>query len=105
MRRPIGASPSTRVITSFSASVVMTSPSSSASGKGLADPFKLRTERVRRIRLAPELDSERHHHERVDQPQKVDCVVRHGVQWELVDRKSTRLNSSHLGISYAVFCL
>src|SRR5205814_6749744 len=27
-----------------------------------------------------------------------DCVV-------LGDRKSTRLNSSHLGISYAVFCL
>src|SRR5947199_7122845 len=25
------------------------------------------------------------------------------VQW--LDRKSTRLNSSHLGISYAVFCL
>src|SRR5437899_3979252 len=24
---------------------------------------------------------------------------------ELQDRKSTRLNSSHLGISYAVFCL
>src|ERR1035438_1307698 len=24
--------------------------------------------------------------------------------WNLVDRKSTRLNSSHLGISYAVFC-
>src|ERR1035441_7162667 len=24
---------------------------------------------------------------------------------ELIDRKSTRLNSSHLGISYAVFCL
>src|ERR1039458_4815429 len=24
---------------------------------------------------------------------------------ELSDRKSTRLNSSHLGISYAVFCL
>src|SRR5262245_62872560 len=23
----------------------------------------------------------------------------------LIDRKSTRLNSSHLGISYAVFCL
>src|ERR1035441_9617202 len=33
-----------------------------------------------------------------------------GRAWEamgvsLVDRKSTRLNSSHLGISYAVFCL
>src|SRR5258705_10148190 len=30
-------------------------------------------------------------------------------QWPLasfaIDRKSTRLNSSHLGISYAVFCL
>src|SRR5947199_6409203 len=24
---------------------------------------------------------------------------------ETIDRKSTRLNSSHLGISYAVFCL
>src|SRR5262245_64653591 len=24
---------------------------------------------------------------------------------EVTDRKSTRLNSSHLGISYAVFCL
>src|SRR5437899_9459108 len=27
------------------------------------------------------------------------------VQAALADRKSTRLNSSHLGISYAVFCL
>src|SRR5258705_654682 len=25
--------------------------------------------------------------------------------WVPIDRKSTRLNSSHLGISYAVFCL
>src|SRR5262245_62737852 len=25
--------------------------------------------------------------------------------WQDIDRKSTRLNSSHLGISYAVFCL
>src|SRR5438045_4561795 len=25
--------------------------------------------------------------------------------WQTSDRKSTRLNSSHLGISYAVFCL
>src|ERR1039458_2347848 len=28
-----------------------------------------------------------------------------GVDWAVLDRKSTRLNSSHLGISYAVFCL
>src|SRR5205814_2920321 len=28
------------------------------------------------------------------------------LHWDLrLDRKSTRLNSSHLGISYAVFCL
>src|SRR5262245_64621811 len=29
------------------------------------------------------------------------------IYWDVstVDRKSTRLNSSHLGISYAVFCL
>src|SRR5258705_7316873 len=26
-------------------------------------------------------------------------------EYQVVDRKSTRLNSSHLGISYAVFCL
>src|SRR5947199_687996 len=28
-----------------------------------------------------------------------------GKKYRLPDRKSTRLNSSHLGISYAVFCL
>src|SRR5437899_5102012 len=33
----------------------------------------------------------------------VDIVNRKGN--DLEDRKSTRLNSSHLGISYAVFCL
>src|SRR5262245_43667167 len=32
----------------------------------------------------------------------IDAVVMNHV---VVDRKSTRLNSSHLGISYAVFCL
>src|SRR3712207_8934108 len=28
-----------------------------------------------------------------------------GRHWPLLDRKSTRLNSSHANISYAVFCL
>src|SRR5688572_33323241 len=28
-----------------------------------------------------------------------------GVSWRILDRKSTRLNSSHSQISYAVFCL
>src|SRR5437899_7302517 len=32
-------------------------------------------------------------------------VSRHHRRNEREDRKSTRLNSSHLGISYAVFCL
>src|SRR5690242_20825633 len=30
---------------------------------------------------------------------------RHGRRFRLTDRKSTRLNSSHMSISYAVFCL
>src|SRR5437899_5268043 len=30
---------------------------------------------------------------------------RSGSRYSMGDRKSTRLNSSHLGISYAVFCL
>src|ERR1035438_10756187 len=34
-----------------------------------------------------------------------DQVVRTSYQVLTTDRKSTRLNSSHLGISYAVFCL
>src|SRR5205814_8873787 len=36
-----------------------------------------------------------------------EFFVGHRVRFECwwVDRKSTRLNSSHLGISYAVFCL
>src|SRR5437899_2879798 len=37
------------------------------------------------------------------------CVIAHGailrIRAKNPDRKSTRLNSSHLGISYAVFCL
>src|SRR5262245_66549263 len=41
--------------------------------------------------------------------QPVPTMVRAGglepeIEWR-IDRKSTRLNSSHLGISYAVFCL
>src|SRR5437899_11977746 len=32
-------------------------------------------------------------------------VLPAGVSAPILDRKSTRLNSSHLGISYAVFCL
>src|SRR3712207_7211879 len=34
-----------------------------------------------------------------------DPVTRHGIVRAPADRKSTRLNSSHANISYAVFCL
>src|SRR5437899_8162169 len=42
-------------------------------------------------------------HLRADRRRLVDSGVRFGPRFP--DRKSTRLNSSHLGISYAVFCL
>src|ERR1035437_10711899 len=39
------------------------------------------------------------------QPLLQHQVVCRQEQWERGDRKSTRLNSSHANISYAVFCL
>src|SRR5262245_66266260 len=39
---------------------------------------------------------------RQDVPTFAEVLLTSG---SVVDRKSTRLNSSHLGISYAVFCL
>src|SRR5258705_5624675 len=50
-------------------------------------------------------------HQRADHPPHAIGVVPRILRahehdlLEEVDRKSTRLNSSHLGISYAVFCL
>src|SRR5438045_7079765 len=41
---------------------------------------------------------------RITPPTEGSALVR-GRLGSLLDRKSTRLNSSHLGISYAVFCL
>src|SRR5262245_62260638 len=41
----------------------------------------------------------------VDQHGGVDRSIRPQKIAKRLDRKSTRLNSSHLGISYAVFCL
>src|SRR5471030_2707277 len=35
----------------------------------------------------------------------VGGIAWHATRKVVTDRKSTRLNSSHLGISYAVFCL
>src|ERR1039457_1730003 len=39
------------------------------------------------------------------QPSGCRNVLKYYHTWGLIDRKSTRLNSSHLVISYAVFCL
>src|SRR3712207_8471178 len=39
------------------------------------------------------------------QPLPVGQPARRGEQGQFQDRKSTRLNSSHANISYAVFCL
>src|SRR5699024_11679514 len=43
---------------------------------------------------------ERHHHH-----QEHGSRVADGAPGAMLDRKSTRLNSSHVSISYAVFCL
>src|SRR5207302_11358399 len=50
---------------------------------------------------------------RAEEHRRTICIGRsHGIHaepttfgWKLADRKSTRLNSSHVKISYAVFCL
>src|SRR3712207_7100708 len=39
------------------------------------------------------------------QPCSVQAISTDAGAWRLEDRKSTRLNSSHANISYAVFCL
>src|SRR5258705_7046422 len=38
-------------------------------------------------------------------PEEGRILEPRGARGSRIDRKSTRLNSSHLGISYAVFCL
>src|SRR5690606_39759783 len=43
------------------------------------------------------------HYGTATKPRAVDIHIHHLV--EVLDRKSTRLNSSHVKISYAVFCL
>src|SRR5439155_3744346 len=41
----------------------------------------------------------------LDGARATDCCVRLAWSYSRKDRKSTRLNSSHVAISYAVFCL
>src|SRR5256885_4401176 len=53
----------------------------------------------------PQLRSARHGRELSPSPRRVDARGRASTRRGDGDRKSTRLNSSHLVISYAVFCL
>src|SRR3712207_7422310 len=55
-------------------------------------------------RLAPESAAD-HARELFDQPRLAVVIVEHEDAVRREDRKSTRLNSSHANISYAVFCL
>src|SRR5437899_7917743 len=61
---------------------------------------------VTRARFATALERSAVHHfrGRVREAEPTDADVAAYLA-SLQDRKSTRLNSSHLGISYAVFCL
>src|SRR5690606_41431385 len=45
-----------------------------------------------------------YHYASYERTHLLSIAARHGMCEEEVDRKSTRLNSSHVKISYAVFC-
>src|SRR5205814_8510986 len=60
------------------------------------------TSRTTAIRCSAGIRAPRSAAPSYSRPPPISTAVR---SWRCSDRKSTRLNSSHLGISYAVFCL
>src|SRR5262245_30537518 len=60
--------------------------------------------RERLLDQRPEQGDEAERHNRTDEPVGEEDAEA-SLRGQQRDRKSTRLNSSHLGISYAVFCL
>src|SRR5205814_8657717 len=76
-------------------------------------PILLHERKIRRTQISPQSVRNRVFLFLINQPvfvERLRRVVRAGwfgrdKKTRLRDRKSTRLNSSHLGISYAVFCL
>src|SRR5204863_5582945 len=73
------------------------------SPRRLAEPDDRLEQRRRRRPLA---ESDRRGVECVRGPRRqFHAVLRHRHARRVADRKSTRLNSSHVEISYAVFCL
>src|SRR5262245_63629163 len=66
-------------------------------------PAQRRAARLARLRDLRRQRGRRRRGHALEQPVGHELAVqRRGAE---LDRKSTRLNSSHLGISYAVFCL
>src|SRR3712207_8749159 len=60
------------------------------------------------VRIGPQSDARRHPGASVGHAEMIHAVLRRRKQistYNWLDRKSTRLNSSHANISYAVFCL
>src|SRR3712207_6911858 len=55
--------------------------------------------------IGPQTHDRRHHGREITRVALIGVLVRHHFEPERLDRKSTRLNSSHANISYAVFCL
>src|SRR2546430_12116182 len=72
------------------------------SSKGIAEARSARAAPGRRRALAQQSQSQQGH---ADADRGVRHVESRPVPGAPVDRKSTRLNSSHSQISYAVFCL
>src|SRR5207248_4959608 len=74
-------------------------------GADLEDQFKAALERA--PSNLPEYGNGRRVYEECVQPSiaSLETVAAHSAIAGLVDRKNTRLNSSHRTISYAVFCL
>src|SRR5262245_63237297 len=60
--------------------------------------------RSQRVGEQHEQDRQEQHDEQLQHEARAEQLREHHGHAEQ-DRKSTRLNSSHLGISYAVFCL
>src|SRR5437660_7635560 len=64
----------------------------------LRDQHRLVLDAIREGRLDQVFDKR-------ETPESLAAIKQLDIQWLNADRKSTRLNSSHVAISYAVFCL
>src|SRR5690625_6127811 len=67
-------------------------------------PFKIKNPYLFLLRkMISKATNERRHLRKLMKDKSIQVVIQH--KNETLDRKSTRLNSSHVAISYAVFCL